>query len=157
MFKSGRHLKYTRWNCSRSFWGDTTTVVIPHIIPGWSWYVKLCHARLGGRGQDFILSAQMYPFCAISHIWGSPPGAGPRCTPSIKEASLLRKVGIGAIVPSGSGTCKCNGAIFPVGRVMGAIESGNALIVLNLARRCQTSRTKSKRNIYQVSLQPQWQ
>ena len=96
--------------------------------------MKLCHARLGGRGQDFILSAQMYPFRAISHIWGSPPGAGPRCTPSIKEASLLRKVGIGAIVPSGSGTCKCDGAISPVGRVMGAIESGNALIFLNLAQ-----------------------
>jgi hypothetical protein len=111
-----------------------TTVVIPHIIPGWSWYVKLCHARLVGRGQDFILSAQMYPFHAISHTWGSPPDASHRCTPSIKEASLLRKVGIGAVVPSGGGTCKCDGAILPLGRVMGAIESGNALIVLNLAR-----------------------
>jgi hypothetical protein len=110
------------------------TVVIPHIIPGWSWYVKLCHAMLGGRGQDFILSAQMYPFRAISRIWGSPPDAGPRCTPSINEASSLRKVGIGAVVPTGSGTHKCDGAILPVGRVMGAIESGNALIVLNLTR-----------------------
>jgi hypothetical protein len=96
--------------------------------------MKLSHARLGGRAQDFILSAQMYPFHAILHIWGSPPDAGPRCTPSIKEASLLRKVGIVSVVPSGSGTRKCNAAIFPGGRVMGAIKSGNALIVLNLAR-----------------------
>jgi hypothetical protein len=69
----------------------------------------------------------------MGQIWGSPPDAGPRCTPSIKKASSLRKVGIGAVVPSGSRTCKCDGAILPVGRVMGAIESGDALIVLNLA------------------------
>jgi hypothetical protein len=98
-----------------------TTVVIPHIILGWSWYVKLCHARLGGRVQDFILSAQKYPFHAILRVWGSPPDAGSRCTPSIKEESSLRKVGIGVVVPSGSITHKCNGAILPVGRVMGVI------------------------------------
>ncbi len=51
----------------------------------------------------------------------------------MREASLLRKVEIGAAVPSGSGTRKCDGAITPLGRVMEAIEPGKALIVLNLA------------------------
>jgi hypothetical protein len=110
-----------------------TTVVIPHIIPGWSWYVKLCCARFGGRGQDFNLSTQVYPFRAVLRIWGSPPDVGPRYIPSIKDTSSLRNVGIVAVVPSGNRTHRCNGAILSVERVMGAIESGNALIVLNLA------------------------
>ncbi len=33
-FDDGRHRKYTRWNCFKSFWGDRTTVAIPHAIPG---------------------------------------------------------------------------------------------------------------------------
>jgi hypothetical protein len=44
-----------------------------------------------------------------------PPDVGPNYIPSIKEASLLRKVGIGVVGLSGSGTLKCEGAISPVG------------------------------------------
>ncbi len=53
--------------------------------------------------------------------------------PSIKDACLLRRVGIGADVPLGSGTSECDWTISPDGRVMGAIESGRAFTVLNFA------------------------
>jgi hypothetical protein len=62
-----------------------------------------------------------------------PPDVGPKYIPSIKDASLLCRVGIGADVPSGSGTPKCDGAISPDGSVIGAIDSGKALTVLNFA------------------------
>ena len=54
--------------------------------------------------------------------------------PSIKDACSFCNVGIGADVPSGRGTLKCDGAILSDGRVMGAIESGRAFTVLNFAR-----------------------
>ena len=53
--------------------------------------------------------------------------------PSIKDACSFCSVGIGADVPPGRGTLKCDGAISPDGRVMGAIESGRAFTVLNFA------------------------
>jgi hypothetical protein len=59
---------------------------------------------------------------------------GPKYIPSIKDASLLHRVGIGVNVPSGSGTLKCDGAILPDGSVSGAIEASRALTVLNFAR-----------------------
>ena len=46
----------------------------------------------------------------------------------------LRNVGIGANVPLVKGTRKCDGAVSPDGSVMGAIDSGRALTVLNFAR-----------------------
>ena len=54
--------------------------------------------------------------------------------PSIKDACLFCNVGIRADVPSGRGTLKCDRAVSPKGRVMGAIESGRAFTVLNFAR-----------------------
>ncbi len=129
----GRHLKYTRWNCFRSLWGDMTTVAMPHIIPGCSWWAKLFHARSGGSGRDLIWSAHMKPFFAISRMCVPPLDVEPEYIPSIKDASLLRRVGIGANVPSSSGTLKCDGAILPDGCVIGAIEAGRALTVLNFA------------------------
>ncbi len=54
--------------------------------------------------------------------------------PSIKDAWSLRRVGIGADVPSGSSTLKCDGAISPDGSVMGAVDSGKDFTVLNFAR-----------------------
>jgi hypothetical protein len=62
------------------------------------------------------------------------PDVVPKYIPSIKDVSSLRGVGIGADVPSGSGTLKCDGAILPDGSVIGAIEAGRALIILNFAR-----------------------
>ncbi len=44
------------------------------------------------------------------------------------------RVDIGADVPSGSGTLKCDGAISPDGSVMGAIDVGIDFTVLNFAR-----------------------
>ncbi len=96
--------------------------------------MKLCHARAGGSGQDLNLLAQTYPFCTISQMCLPPPDVGPKYIPSIKEASSLLKVGIGAVVPSGSGTLKCKEAILPDSRVMGAIDFGRAQTVLSLAR-----------------------
>ena len=63
-----------------------------------------------------------------------PPDVGPKYILSIKDTSLLRRVGIGADVPSGSGTLKCDKAILPDGSVIGAIDAGRALTVLNFAR-----------------------
>jgi hypothetical protein len=111
-----------------------TKVAIPHIIPGCSWWVKLFHARSGGSGCDLIQSAHMKSFFAISQMCVPPPDVGPKYIPSIRDASLLCRVGIGANVPSGSGTLKCDGAILPDGSVIGAIEAGRALSVLNFAR-----------------------
>ena len=101
-------------------------VAMPHIIPGWSCCVKICHARAGGSGQDLNLLAQTYPFRAISQMCLPPLDVGPKYIPSIKKASSLCKVGIGAVVPSGSGTLKCKRAILLDGRVMGAIDFGRA-------------------------------
>ncbi len=112
------------------------TVAMSHIIPGCSWWVKLFHARLGGSGHDLIRSAHMKPFFAILRMCVLLPDVGPKYIPSIKDASLLRRVGIEANVPSGSRTLKCDGAILPVGSVIGAIEAGRALTVLNFARQC---------------------
>ncbi len=70
----------------------------------------------------------------ISRMWVLPPDVGPRYIPSIKDAWLLRRVGIGADVPSGSGTLKCDGEISPDGSVIGAIDSGKDFTVLNFAR-----------------------
>ena len=106
---------------------------MPHIIPGCSWWVKLFHARSGGSGCDLIQSAHMKPFFAISRMCVPPPDVGPKHIPSIKDASLLRRVGIGADVPSSSGTLKCDGAISPDGSVIGAFEASRALTVLNFA------------------------
>jgi hypothetical protein len=63
-----------------------------------------------------------------------PPDVGLKYIPSIKDASLLCRVGIGANVPSGSGTLKCDGAILPDRSVIVAIDAGRALTVLNFAR-----------------------
>jgi hypothetical protein len=62
-----------------------------------------------------------------------PPDVGPKYIPSSKDTSMLHRFGIGADVPSGSGTLKCDGAISPDGSVIGAIESGKALTILNFA------------------------
>ncbi len=110
------------------------TVAMSHIIPGCSWWVKLFHAKLGGSGHDLIRSAHMKPFFAISRMCVLPPDVGPKYIPSIKDASLLRRVGIGADVPSGSGTLKCDGTILPDRNVIGAIKASRALTVLNFAR-----------------------
>jgi hypothetical protein len=109
-------------------------VAMSHIIPGWSWCVKLFHARLGRSGHDLIQSAHMKPFCAILQMCVPPPDVGLKYNiPSIKDASLLCRVGIGADVTSGNGTLKCDGAIAPDGSVMGAVDSSKALTVLNFA------------------------
>ncbi len=105
-FRLGRHLKYTCYICAKSFWGDMTTVAIPHIMPGWSWRLMLFHARLCGRRRDLIQSAQLYPFFAISPTCVPPPDKGPQFTPSIRDVSSFFNVGIGSEVPSGSGTLK---------------------------------------------------
>ncbi len=62
------------------------------------------------------------------------PDVGPKYILSIKDASLLCRVGFGADVPSGIGTLKCDGAILPDRSIIGAIEVGRALTVLNFAR-----------------------
>ncbi len=110
-----------------------TMVAMPHIIPGCSWWVKLFHTRLGGSGCDLIWSAHMMPFFAISQMCVPPPDVGPKYIPSIKAASLLHRVGIGADVLSGSGTLKYDGAILPDRSVIGAIHAGRVLTVLNVA------------------------
>ncbi len=76
----------------------------------------------------------MKPNFAISQMCVPPPDVGPKYIPSIKDATLLRRVGIGADVPSGSGTLKCDGAILPAGSVIVAIDAGRALTNLNFAR-----------------------
>ncbi len=81
-----------------------------------------------------IRSAYMKPFFAISRMCVPPPDVGLKYTPSIEDASLLCRVGIGADVASGSGTLKCDRAILPDGSVIGAIEAGRALTILNFAR-----------------------
>ncbi len=111
-----------------------TTVAMPHIIPGCCWWLKLFHARLGGSGRDLFWSAHMKPFFAILQMCVPPPDVGPKYILSIKDVSLLCRVGIGANVPSDSGTLKCDGAILPEGSVIGATEAGRALTVLNFAR-----------------------
>jgi hypothetical protein len=58
---------------------------------------------------------------------------GPKYIPSINDTSLLCRVWIGADVPSGSGSLKCDGAILPDRSVIGAIEASRALTVLNFA------------------------
>jgi hypothetical protein len=118
-----------------SLWGDMMMAAMPHIIPGCSWWVKLFHARLGGSGCDSIQSAHMKSFFAILVMCVPLPDVGPKYIPSIKDTSLLQRVGIGADVPSGSGTLKCDGAITPEGSVIGAIDSGKALTILNFAPR----------------------
>ncbi len=110
-----------------------TMVAMPHIIPGCSWWVKLFHARLSGSGRDLIWSAHMKPFFAILQMCVLLPDVGPNYIPSIKDVSLLHRVGIGADVPSGSGTLKCDGAILPDGSVIRAIDAGRALTILNFA------------------------
>ncbi len=54
--------------------------------------------------------------------------------PSIKDTCSFRNVGIGADIPLSRGTLKCDGAVLPDGRVMGATESGRAFTVLNFSR-----------------------
>ncbi len=99
---------------------------MPHIIPGCSWWVKLFHARLGGSGRDLIQSAHMKPIFTILQICIPLPDVGSKYILSIKDVSSLRRVGIGADVPSGSRTLKCDGAILPDGSVIGVIDSGKA-------------------------------
>ena len=53
--------------------------------------------------------------------------------PIIKDARSFCSVGIEDDVLSGRGTLKCDGVISPDGRVMGAIESGRAFTILNVA------------------------
>ena len=53
--------------------------------------------------------------------------------PSIKDACSFCSVGIGADVPLGRGTLKCDGVISPDGRVIGAIELGRAFADLDFA------------------------
>ncbi len=76
----------------------------------------------------------MNPFKAISGVCVLLPDVGPIYILSIRDASLLGNVGIGAIDQSGRGTCRCDGAISPDGRVNGAIDSGKAQTVCNFAR-----------------------
>ena len=66
-------------------------------------------------------------------MWVLPPDVGSKYMPSIKDACSFRNVRIGADVPLGRGTRKCDGSVSPDGSVMGAIESGRALTVLNFA------------------------
>jgi hypothetical protein len=54
--------------------------------------------------------------------------------PTIKDACSVRNVGVGADVLLDRGTLKCDGAISPDGRVMGAVKSGRAFTVLNFSR-----------------------
>ena len=75
----------------------------------------------------------MKPFFAILQMCVPPPDVGPKYIKSIKDTSLLCRVRIRADVLSGSGTLKCDGAISPDRSVMGAIDSGKALTVLNFA------------------------
>ena len=67
-------------------------------------------------------------------MWVLLPDVRPKYMPSIKDTCSFCNVEIGADVPSGRGTLKCDGAVLPDGRVMGAIESGRAFTVLNFAR-----------------------
>jgi hypothetical protein len=66
-------------------------------------------------------------------MWVPPPDVGPKYIPSIKDVWSLRRVGIGADVPSGSRTLKCDGAISPDGSVMGVIDFDKDFNVLNFA------------------------
>ena len=66
-------------------------------------------------------------------MWVVPPDVGPKYMPSVKDACLFCSFGIGGDVLSWRGTLKCDGAISPDRRVMGAIESGRAFTVLNFA------------------------
>jgi hypothetical protein len=109
-------------------------VAMPHIIPGWSWWVELLHTRLGGSGRDLIQYAHVKPFFAILRMCVLPPDVGLKNIPSINDASLLRRVGIGADIPSGSGTLKCDESISPDRSVMGAFYSCKALTLLNFTR-----------------------
>ncbi len=67
-------------------------------------------------------------------MWVLPPDVGPKYILSIKDTWSLRRVGIGADVPSGSRILKCDGAISPDGSVIGAIDSGKDFTVFNFAR-----------------------
>ncbi len=61
---------------------------------------------------------------------------------------------IGADVPLGRGILKCDGAVLPDGRVMGAIQSRRAFTVLNFAPpHNHTSMKGNRRSIFLVSLQ----
>ncbi len=75
----------------------------------------------------------MKPFFTILRMCVPLPNVGPKYIPGIKGASSLHRVRIGADVPSGSETLKCDGAILPDRSVIGAIDSGKALTVLNVA------------------------
>jgi hypothetical protein len=66
-------------------------------------------------------------------MWVLPPDVGPKYTSSIKDVCSFRNVGIGADILSGRGSLKCDGAISPDERVMGAIESGRALTAYQLS------------------------
>jgi hypothetical protein len=83
-----------------------TTVAMPYIIPGCSWWLKHFHARSCGRGQNVIQSTQLNPLRAISQICLPPPDEGPQYIPSISEASSLFSVGVGAEAPSVKETFK---------------------------------------------------
>jgi hypothetical protein len=62
-----------------------------------------------------------------------PPDDGLQGTPNIKDVSSFLNVGIGADVPSGSGTLRWDGAVDPSGIVMRDDGVGSAFIVLNFA------------------------
>jgi hypothetical protein len=64
---------------------------------------------------------------------------------------LLRRVGIGADVPSGSGTLKSDGTILPDGSVIGAIDVGRAYLFSILLIQGCTSWVENRRNISLVS------
>ncbi len=63
----------------------------------------------------------------------APPDAGPNHTPSMSDASSLRNVGIGAVVPPGKGTLICDGAVIPSSRAIYSDGGGRERIGLNLA------------------------
>ncbi len=108
-------------------------MLIPPVISGCNWRLKLFHAKSYGRGRDLMRSAQLYPFFDISTTCAPPPNVGLQCTPSIKDVSSFLNVGIGAEVPSGSGTLKWDGAVDPSGIAMRAVGIGSDPIVLIFA------------------------
>lgn len=63
-FRLGRHLKYTRWNCTKSFWGGITTVAILNVNPvgAGDWSFSMPNRAVGGVISLDLPSNPSLPF-----------------------------------------------------------------------------------------------
>ncbi len=85
-------------------------VEIPHDIPGNNCNEKLVYALECGSGLEYRRSAKLMPFWHILAMCLVPCDAGPKHIPSINDGIVGGNVGIGAEVPSRSGTVMCDGS-----------------------------------------------